>query len=56
LRDEQETLDRNPHHINEDCWFYEANGGIEVFHKEVGMVLIPIASIRAYIRRKDKED
>jgi hypothetical protein len=49
-------LKREPHKINENAWWYEANGGIEVFYKDVGMIMfIPIASIRAYVRRKDKE-
>ncbi len=40
-----------------EAWFYEENGGLSVYIRTgtgVGKTTIPIASIRAYLRRKDK--
>ena len=53
-------LDRAPKQIRPGVWFYEENGGLEVYINDrlnggqSVSFTVPVASIRAYLRRKDK--
>lgn len=53
-------LDRKAHFIRigeHGAWYYEENKGLEVYVDAKGKKFnftIPVASIRAYLRRKDK--
>ncbi len=53
-------FDLNPHNIQPDVWYYEENNGLDVYvHDSSKGILtrftIPVASIRAYLKRKDKK-
>lgn len=52
----RDGLDRRPHDLAENAWYYESPGGIEV-HCDPRVIQhivlkIPLRSIRAYLRRR----
>ncbi len=55
----KEHLSRKSHYLSDDVWWYENNGGANVYVRVKGYGIIdfeiPVASIRAYLRRKDKK-
>lgn len=51
-------LQRKPHDVTEDLWWYEEPGGICICFKNgnrFNQALIPWRSVRAAIKRKDKK-
>lgn len=47
-------LDRRPHNITPDFWFYEELDGLHILYKGASVGVIPWRSLRASLNRKDK--
>lgn len=55
----QKHLSLKPHSVNHNTWWYEENGGIDIYTTAVNgeqvKLRIPWVSLRAALKRKDKK-
>ena len=46
-------LDRCPHNINANAWYYEGTGGIRIYVQSVNVGTVRWESLRASLKRHD---